>query len=49
MNKICMNSENSKTSDPYRLSLNLMDKINLRRKEKCIALLSFSIYHTLKI
>ena len=25
-----MNSENSKTTDPYRLLLNLADKINLR-------------------
>ena len=49
MNKFCMNSENSKTSDPHRLSLNLTDKINLRRKEKCIALLSLSIHHTFKI
>ena len=29
-----MNSENSKTSDPHRLSLNLTDKIDLRRKDK---------------
>ena len=33
-----MNFENSKTSDPYRLSLNLMDKIDLRRKDKYTAL-----------
>ena len=29
-----MNSENSKTSDPHRLSLNLSDKIDLRREDK---------------
>ena len=33
-----MNSENSKASDPYRLLLNLPDKIDLRRKDKYIAL-----------
>ena len=34
MNTIFMNSENSKTSDPHRLSLNLTDKIAFRRKDK---------------
>ena len=29
MDTIFMNSENSKTSDPHRLLLNLWDKINL--------------------
>ena len=29
-----MNSGNSKTSDPYKLLLNLSDKINLERKDK---------------
>ena len=32
MNTIFFNSENSKTFDPHRLSLNLTDKIDLRRK-----------------
>ena len=32
-----MNSENSKTSDSQRLLLNLTDKINLKRTDKCIA------------
>ena len=44
MNAIRMNSENSKTSDPHRLFLNLTDKIDLRRKDKKIALSNFSIY-----
>ena len=35
MNTIFMNSKNSKTSDLHRLSLNLTDKIDLRRKD-CI-------------
>ena len=41
-----MNSENSKTSDPHRLLLNLTDKIDLRRKDKYIALSNLSIYYT---
>ena len=43
-----MNSENSKTSDPHRLSLNLTDKIDLRRKDKYFALSNLSIYCTWK-
>ena len=31
MDTIFMNSENSKTSDPNRLLLNLLDKINLKK------------------
>ena len=37
MDTLFMNSENSKTSDPHRLLLNLTDKIDLRRKDKYIA------------
>ena len=48
MNAIFMNSENSKTSDPHRPSRNLTDKIDLRRKDKYIALSNISIYHTWK-
>ena len=33
-----MNSENSKTSDPHKLVLNLADKINLKSSAKCIDL-----------
>ena len=43
-----MNSKNSKTLDPLRLLLNLADKIDLKRKNKYIALLSLSIYYTWK-
>ena len=43
-----MNSKNSKTSDPYRLLLNLTDKIGLKRKGKYIALPNLSIYYTWK-
>ena len=44
-----MNSENSKTSKPCVLILNLTDKIDLRRGEKSIALSNLSIYYTRKI
>ena len=43
MDTIFMNSENIKTADPYRLLLNLTDKINLKRSEKYVALSNFSI------
>ena len=46
MNFVFRNSENSKTSDPHRLLLNLTDKINLRRKDKYIAVWNLSIYYT---
>ena len=46
MDTIFMNSENSKTPDPRRLLLNLSDKINLKRKDKYIALSNLSIYYT---
>ena len=48
MNAIFMNSDNSKTSDPHRPLLNLTDKIDLRRKDKYIALSNISIDHTWK-
>ena len=41
-------SENSKTSDPYRLALNLTSKINLKSNDKYVALSSRSIYDTWK-
>ena len=48
MDTIFMNSENSKTSAPHRLLLNLPDKINLKRSEKYVALSNLSIYNTWK-
>ena len=48
MNTIFMNFKNSKTSDPHNLLLNLTDKIDLRRKDKYIALSNLSIYYTWK-
>ena len=40
-----MNSENSNTSDPHSLFLNLSDKINLKRSDKYVALSNFGIYN----
>ena len=48
MDTIFMNSENSKTSDPGSLLLNLSDKINLKISDKYVALSSLSIYYTWK-
>ena len=43
-----MNSENSRTSKPHVLKLELTDKVDLRRGEKSIALSNLSIYYTRK-
>ena len=43
-----MNSENSKTSEPYVLILKLTDRLDLRRGEKSIALSNLTIYYTWK-
>ena len=48
MNTTVMNSENSKTSHPHRLLINLTDRIDLQRGEKSIALSNLSIYYTCK-
>ena len=46
MDTIFLNSENSKTSQPHFLILNLTDKLDLRRGGKIIALPNFSIHCT---
>ena len=46
MHAIFMNSKNSKISDPHRLLFNLLDKINLKRKDKYVVFSSLSIYYT---
>ena len=43
-----MNSENSKTSDPDRLILNLSNRLNLKRSDKYVALSNVSIYYAWK-
>ena len=44
MNTIFMNSENSKTSKPYLLTLKLANRLDLRLGEKITALSNLSIY-----
>ena len=48
MDAIFMKSGNSKTSDALRLSLNLSDKVILKRSVKYFALSNLSIYFTWK-
>ena len=43
-----MSYENSKASDSHRLLLNHTDKIDLRTKERYIALSNLSIYYSWK-
>ena len=46
MDTIFMNSGDSKTSESHRLLLNLLDKLNLKRSNKYVALsnLAFTIH-----
>ena len=44
MNTIFMNSKKSKKSDTHRVLLKFTDKIDLRRKDKYVALSNLSIY-----
>ena len=46
MDTIFMNSQNSKTSEPHVSILKLADKLDLRGREKIIALSNLSIYYT---
>ena len=46
MESIFINSENSKTSSPHVLALKLTSKLDLRLREKVIALSNLSIYYT---
>ena len=48
MDTIFMNSENSKTSGPYRLLLNLGDKMKLKRSDKYVNLSNLSLYYAWK-
>ena len=43
-----MNTENSKTSDPHRIKLDLRDKLNLKNPNKNMTLANLSIYYTQK-
>ena len=48
MDTILINSENSKTSDPHRLLINLSDKIYLKGSDKYVASSNLTIYFTWK-
>ena len=48
MNTIFMNSGNSRSSEYNVLTLNLTDKLDLRRGQKTVALSNLSIYYTWK-
>ena len=48
MDTIFINSENNKTSEPNVLTLNVTDKLDLRRGKKSISLSNVSIYYTWK-
>ena len=46
METILMNTENSKTNEPHRFRLTLVDKLNLKYPNKNMALANLSIYCT---
>ena len=46
MDTIFMNSENSRTSEYHVLLLKLVDKLDLRKGQKSVALSNLSIYYT---
>ena len=48
MGTISMNTEKSKTSEPYTLKLDLKDKLNLKNRNKNMALANLSIFYTWK-
>ena len=48
METIFMNSRISKTYDPHRLLLNLLDKKNMKRSHRYVTLSNLSIYYTWK-
>ena len=48
METIFMNTENSKTSEPHRFKLDLIDKLNLKKPNENMALVNLSIYCTCK-
>ena len=48
METFSMNTKNSKTSEPHRLKYNLIDKLDLKHRNKNMALASLSIYYAWK-
>ena len=49
MDTIFMDSVNNEISDLHIVLLNILDKTNLNRSDKYVALSNLSIYYTLKI
>ena len=45
MDTIFLNSENNKTCNDHRLLLNLLDKINLKGRDKYVVLSNLSVYY----
>ena len=48
MRTIFVNTKNSKTNEPHRSRLSLVDKLNVKDPNKNIALANLSIYYTWK-
>ena len=48
MERIFMNTEKRKTSEPHRFRLDLADKLNLNDPKKNMVLATLSIYYTWK-
>ena len=48
METFFMNAKNSKTNEPHRFKYNLIDKLDLKKSNKNMALASLSIYYTWK-
>ena len=49
METIFMSTENSKTNEPHKFRLSLLDKLNLKKPNKNISLVNLSIYYTWNI
>ena len=48
MDTIFMTSENSKTTEPNRSLINIVNKIDLKKNDKYVALSNLSMYYTWK-
>ena len=48
METVFMNTENSKTNEPYKFRLTLADRLNLKDPNKNMSLANLSIYYTWK-
>ena len=48
MERIFINTENSKTNEPYKFRLTIADKLNLKDSNKNMVLANLSIYYKWK-